>query len=160
MHWEALSGLAWLFHLLVLSQCVCDYKTSKASHLDTGGTCWLLGYHYRWSLNGSECKAVFRWRQQLWASFSFALLIFPFNCFFLSSRVWRAKRDISHCSLNKKSHVWDMRTDMKHLLRSFMCCGSAFGKKICDWHVAEKILVAPERSNIWFTKLFFTWHFL
>lgn len=65
MHVEALLGLAWLFHLLVLSQRVCDYETSNASHLDTGGTCRLLSYHCRSSLDDSQCEVPFKWKQQV-----------------------------------------------------------------------------------------------
>lgn len=81
MHCEALLGLAWRFHLLVLSRCVCDCKTSKASHVDTCGTCRLLSYHYRWLLDDSECKTLFRWRQQLWT-----FLLSMLSCF--STPIW------------------------------------------------------------------------
>lgn len=46
------------------------------------GTRRLLGYHYRWSLDDSERKALFRRRQQLWKFFSIrsAFLLFILLC--------------------------------------------------------------------------------
>lgn len=89
MHAEALLGPAWLFHLLVLSQRVCDYETSNASHLDTGGTCRLLSYHCRSSLDDSQCEALFKWKQQVGTACFFppcALL-----CVFFSSQpIWNS----------------------------------------------------------------------
>lgn len=82
MHDQALLGLAWLFHLLVLSQRVCDYDTSNASHLDTGGTCRLLSYHCGSSLDDSQCEALFKWKQQVGtACFLFFSLPVPYFFF-------------------------------------------------------------------------------
>lgn len=80
MRCKALLGPAWLFHLLVLSQCVCDYKNSRAAHLDTSGTCPLLSYHYRWALGDSKGKAPFKWRRHVWTCFSICCFPITASC--------------------------------------------------------------------------------
>lgn len=77
MHRRSLLGLAWLFHLLVLSQCVCDYKTSN--HIWTlvglAGCCAIITDD---RLMTASVRLVFRWRQQLFNMLCFFSFISVF----------------------------------------------------------------------------------
>lgn len=79
MHCEALLGLAWLFHLLVLSQCVCDYETSNAS--TTSGHWWDLPAAGLWLQMITWWHRVYRLDGGSSSEHSFTYALLSFICF-------------------------------------------------------------------------------